>query len=329
MDVRFGADAVDMMTEEQEISTIRDRWKLWIALADGQNVAYLAPGLRVCEGVLKLAGIETGMRCNGHVWLVHLDGDSVLIRLTNSRRLFALRTSCERVKNEVLAERAMAQARSRSYFFGFSTAARTAPREQQNQPNFSWTDGVRFGEAKTPGPTWSNVVTSDRKGRKAGAQGRGLVNPVFAQRPRKEGNLTMKEQTRDVSWRSRAAGGTFVNKMYRPYPGPSRAPRYDCAFSSRKCEMPRKAPLSFCDCACHDHHGQAICRRCNIMRQAWAARDAGTVRSVPAGAAHSTICNLSEAVPLQQNISPFMPLRQPQGKVGGLDRNLLQMDGCA
>ena len=155
----------------------------------------------------------------------------------------------------------MSQARSRSYFFGFSTAARTAPREQQNQPNFSWTDGVRFGEAKTPGPTWNNVVTGDRKGRKAGDQGRGLVNPAFAQRPQKEGKLTMKEQTRDVSWRSRAAGGTFVNKMYRPYPGPSRAPWYDCAFSSRKCEMPRKAPLSFCDCACHDHHGQAICRR--------------------------------------------------------------------
>ncbi len=130
MDVRFGADAVDMMTEEQEISTVRDWWNLWMALADGQRVAFLAPGLRVCEGVLKLAGIETGTRYNGYVWLVHLDGDSVLIRLTNSRRLFALRTSCERVKNEVLAERAMAQARSRSYFFGFSTAARTAPREQ-------------------------------------------------------------------------------------------------------------------------------------------------------------------------------------------------------
>ena len=83
-----------------------------MALADGQRVAFLAPGLRVCEEVLKLAGIETGTRYNGYVWLVHLDGDSVLIRLTNSRRLFALRTSCERVKNEVLAERAMTQARS-------------------------------------------------------------------------------------------------------------------------------------------------------------------------------------------------------------------------
>ena len=186
MDVRFGADAVDMMTEEQEISTVRDQWNLWMALANGQRVAFLAPGLRVCEGVLKLGWIETGTRYNGYVWLVHLDGDSVLIRLTNSRGLFPLRASCERVKNEVLAERAMTQARSRSYFFGFSTAARTAPREQQNQPNFSWTDGVRFGEAKTPGPTWSNVVTGDRKGRKACAQGRDLVNPVFAQRPRKE-----------------------------------------------------------------------------------------------------------------------------------------------
>ena len=74
--------------------------------------------------------------------------------------------------------------------------------------------------------------------------------------------------------------------------------------------------------------GRRFAEGCNIMRQAWAAIDAGTVRSVPAGAAHSTICNLSEADPLQQNISPFMPLRQPQGKVGGLDRNLLQMDGC-
>ena len=125
MDVRFGADAVDMMTEEQEISTVRDRWNLWIALAVGQRVAFQAPGLRVCEEVLKLAGIETGTRYNGYVWLVHLDGDSVLIRLTNSRRL---------VKNEVLAERAMTQARSRSYFFGFSTAARTALQEQQISP---------------------------------------------------------------------------------------------------------------------------------------------------------------------------------------------------
>ena len=78
----------------------------------------------MCEGVLKLAWIETGTRYNGYVWLVYLDGGSVLIRLTNSLRLFALRKSCERVKKEVLTERAMAQARSWSYFFGFSTAAR-------------------------------------------------------------------------------------------------------------------------------------------------------------------------------------------------------------
>ena len=72
--------------------------------------------------------------------------------------------------------------------------------------------------------------------------------------------------------------------------------------------------------------GGRFAEGCKIWRQTWVARNAGTVKSVPAEAAHSTICNLSEADPLQ-HISPCMPLRQPQGKVGGLDHNLLQMDG--
>jgi hypothetical protein len=88
-------------------------------------VAFLAPGLRVQEGVLNVAGIETGARYRGYIWLVHLDGDSVLIRLTNCRRLFALRVSGERVRQEILAERVASQTRSQrqawSDFFGAPT----------------------------------------------------------------------------------------------------------------------------------------------------------------------------------------------------------------
>ena len=125
MDIRFGVAAASTMTEEQEISNVRDRWNLWTALTGGQRVAFLAPGLRVQEGVLKVAGIETGARYRGYIWLVHLDGDSVLIRLTNCRRLFALRVSGERVRQEILAERVASQTRSQrqawSDFFGAPT----------------------------------------------------------------------------------------------------------------------------------------------------------------------------------------------------------------
>ena len=116
---RFGATIQALDNEEQEIKLARDALNFWENPSFG-SLTLMGPGLQLFRGDLKEVALEQGPAYHGCAWLTHLEGDSSLLRLTNSFRLFTNHTEAVVVRTRVLTARAQRNAGAawQRFFFG-------------------------------------------------------------------------------------------------------------------------------------------------------------------------------------------------------------------
>ena len=95
--------------EEKEIKEARDGLDFWESPSFG-SLTFMGPGLNLYRGELTELALENSPWYQGYAWLIYLNGDSSLVHLTNSFRLFSKHDEAAAVRDSILATRAQRSA---------------------------------------------------------------------------------------------------------------------------------------------------------------------------------------------------------------------------